>query len=133
MPLPPSCWSPPRMAESASRKARSAALSRVLSAGAVGHQEVPLGQHGLAARVGVDDAAAGIDEKNRRDDPVDRIGEGRRLDPVQVDHLADQQCTPEMRVEQAYPSDSAGVRQADALVSDDGKGRHRRGVFSSVT
>ena len=61
-----------------------------------------LGQHGVAADIGMNEMPVGIDQENSRRQAVERVCECRSFHFIEVDHLSDEQGAAYMRHEQPH-------------------------------
>ena len=85
-------------------------------------------QHGVAAGIGVNDAAVRVDQEHAGAEAVERIGEGRRFGGLEVDRPADQHRAADVRHDEPHAPARLVVDDAVALVPEDAEhgGARRR-------
>ena len=89
-------------------------------------QQRAIGQHGVAARIGVDDASARIDDEHAGSNSIQSIREARRLHCPEIDYLADECRAANVRNDQSHAPTHLAVDDTVALTANDGK-NHRGG------
>src|SRR5262249_25679896 len=92
-----------------------------------GAQYLAFRHHGMPARIGVDDAAQCIDQKHSGAERVETIGERRRLHLLEIDDLADQHGTADMRDDQCHEPFCVLIDNSIAPAPDHLKERAARG------
>jgi hypothetical protein len=76
----------------------------------------------VAGGVGMDHARARVDEEHAGAETVERIGECRHLDRLEIDHLADQHGAAQVRREQPQAPARVVVGNAIAFMAEDHEG-----------
>jgi hypothetical protein len=80
------------------------------------HQRA-LSQHGVAARIGVDDPSARIDEEHAGADAVGGVGKGRGFSGLEIDHVADEHRTAHVGHDEPHAPAGCVVHEADDFVA----------------